>query len=140
VKQIRASLHTAPHCANQPAPFMHDAMMVSVHKYRWMDPLVSHLCSQINIWGPFGWNYKPVKKHCWLIFYKRKILFRLKKISRIRRIISQMNRVILYPLSPTSTAGTLIPAGPIPCMHLLSSVTLKQLAGPHSSVKLLKLF
>jgi hypothetical protein len=29
--------------------------------------------------GPFGWNYKPAKKHCWLIFCERKILFRLKK-------------------------------------------------------------
>jgi hypothetical protein len=28
---------------------------------------------------PFGWNYKPAEKHCWLIFYERKILFRLKK-------------------------------------------------------------
>jgi hypothetical protein len=27
----------------------------------------------------FGWNYKPAEKHCWLIFYERKILFRLKK-------------------------------------------------------------
>jgi hypothetical protein len=29
--------------------------------------------------GPFGWNYKPAEKHCWLIFCERKILFRLKK-------------------------------------------------------------
>jgi hypothetical protein len=29
--------------------------------------------------APFCWNYKPAKKHCWLIFYERKILFRLKK-------------------------------------------------------------
>jgi hypothetical protein len=29
--------------------------------------------------APFGWNYKPVEKHCWLIFCERKILFRLKK-------------------------------------------------------------
>jgi hypothetical protein len=29
--------------------------------------------------GPFGWNYKPVEKYCWLIFCERKILFRLKK-------------------------------------------------------------
>jgi hypothetical protein len=29
--------------------------------------------------GPFGWNYKPAEKHCWLIFCDRKILFRLKK-------------------------------------------------------------
>jgi hypothetical protein len=28
---------------------------------------------------PFGWNYKPAGKHCWLIFCERKILFRLKK-------------------------------------------------------------
>jgi hypothetical protein len=28
---------------------------------------------------PFGWNYKPAEKHCWLIFCERKILFRLKK-------------------------------------------------------------
>jgi hypothetical protein len=27
----------------------------------------------------FGWNYKPAEKHCWLIFYERKILFWLKK-------------------------------------------------------------
>jgi hypothetical protein len=29
--------------------------------------------------NPFGWNYKPAEKHCWLIFCERKILFRLKK-------------------------------------------------------------
>jgi hypothetical protein len=29
--------------------------------------------------GPFGWNYKPAEKHCWLIFCERKILFQLKK-------------------------------------------------------------
>jgi hypothetical protein len=29
--------------------------------------------------GPFGWNYKPAKKHCWLIFCERKKMFRLKK-------------------------------------------------------------
>jgi hypothetical protein len=29
--------------------------------------------------APFGWNYKPPEKHYWLIFYERKILFRLKK-------------------------------------------------------------
>jgi hypothetical protein len=28
---------------------------------------------------PFGWNYKPAEKHCWLIFYERKMLFRLNK-------------------------------------------------------------
>jgi hypothetical protein len=28
---------------------------------------------------PFGWNYKPAEKHCWLIFCERKILFWLKK-------------------------------------------------------------
>jgi hypothetical protein len=28
---------------------------------------------------PFGWNYKPAEKYCWLIFCERKILFRLKK-------------------------------------------------------------
>jgi hypothetical protein len=28
---------------------------------------------------PFGWNYKPAEKHCWLIFCERKMLFRLKK-------------------------------------------------------------
>jgi hypothetical protein len=33
----------------------------------------------INVKGPFGWNYKPAEKQCWLIFYERKILFRLKK-------------------------------------------------------------
>jgi hypothetical protein len=26
-----------------------------------------------------GWNYKPAEKHCWLIFFEKKILFRLKK-------------------------------------------------------------
>jgi hypothetical protein len=29
--------------------------------------------------APFGWNYKPAEKHCWLIFCERKILFRLKQ-------------------------------------------------------------
>jgi hypothetical protein len=29
--------------------------------------------------APFGWNYKPAEKHCWLIFFERKILFQLKK-------------------------------------------------------------
>jgi hypothetical protein len=29
--------------------------------------------------APFGWNYKPAEKHCWLIFCERKILFQLKK-------------------------------------------------------------
>jgi hypothetical protein len=28
---------------------------------------------------PFGWADKPAEKHCWLICYERKILFRLKK-------------------------------------------------------------
>jgi hypothetical protein len=28
---------------------------------------------------PFGWNYKPAEKHCWLIFCERKIIFQLKK-------------------------------------------------------------
>jgi hypothetical protein len=28
---------------------------------------------------PFGVNYKSAEKHCCLIFYERKILFRLKK-------------------------------------------------------------
>jgi hypothetical protein len=28
---------------------------------------------------PFDWNYKPAQKYCWLIFFKRKILFWLKK-------------------------------------------------------------
>jgi hypothetical protein len=32
--------------------------------------------------GPFGWNYKPAEKHCWLIFCERKILFRLKKQAK----------------------------------------------------------
>jgi hypothetical protein len=27
----------------------------------------------------FGWNYKPAEKYCWLIFYERKIVLRLKK-------------------------------------------------------------
>jgi hypothetical protein len=53
----------------------------------------------------FGWNYKPAEKHCWLIFCERKILFRLKKTSWIRRIISQMNRTAVvigraYLISP----------------------------------------
>jgi hypothetical protein len=29
--------------------------------------------------APFGWNYKPAEKHCWLIFLREKKLFRLKK-------------------------------------------------------------
>jgi hypothetical protein len=29
--------------------------------------------------APFGWNYKPAEKYCWLILCERKILFRLKK-------------------------------------------------------------
>jgi hypothetical protein len=29
--------------------------------------------------APFGWADKPAEKHCWLICYERKILFRLKK-------------------------------------------------------------
>jgi hypothetical protein len=29
--------------------------------------------------APFGWNYNPAEKHCWLIFRERKILFWLKK-------------------------------------------------------------
>jgi hypothetical protein len=37
-------------------------------------PSVQHFTKE-----PFGWNYKPAEKHCWLIFYERKILFRLKK-------------------------------------------------------------
>jgi hypothetical protein len=45
--------------------------------------------------GPFGWNYKPAEKHCWLIFCERKILFRLKKTRRIRWIISQMNKAYM---------------------------------------------
>jgi hypothetical protein len=28
---------------------------------------------------PFGCADKPTEKHCWLIYYERKILFRLKK-------------------------------------------------------------
>jgi hypothetical protein len=35
-----------------------------------------------NIMAPFGWNYKPAEKHCWLIFCERKILFRLKKQAK----------------------------------------------------------
>jgi hypothetical protein len=34
----------------------------------------------------FGWNYKPAEKYCWLIFCESE------KTSRIRWIISQMNR------------------------------------------------
>jgi hypothetical protein len=33
-------------------------------------------CSETK--EPFGWNYKPAEKHCWLIFCERKILFWLK--------------------------------------------------------------
>jgi hypothetical protein len=40
---------------------------------------------------PFGWNYKPAEKHCWLIFLKKNNI-PIKKISWTRRIISQMNR------------------------------------------------
>jgi hypothetical protein len=29
--------------------------------------------------APFGWPDKPAEKYCWLIYYERKILFRLKK-------------------------------------------------------------
>jgi hypothetical protein len=36
-------------------------------------------CIGQEISEPFGWNYKPAEKHCWLIFRERKILFRLKK-------------------------------------------------------------
>jgi hypothetical protein len=32
----------------------------------------------MNTVAPFGWNYKPAEKHCWLIFCERKILFWLK--------------------------------------------------------------
>jgi hypothetical protein len=32
-----------------------------------------------KISAPFGCNYKPAEKYCWLIFYERKILFWLKK-------------------------------------------------------------
>jgi hypothetical protein len=35
--------------------------------------------SSLALSAPFGWNYKPAEKHCWLIFCERKILFRLKK-------------------------------------------------------------
>jgi hypothetical protein len=38
---------------------------------------MSHISSFTK--APFGWNYKPAEKHCWLIFCERKILFRLKK-------------------------------------------------------------
>jgi hypothetical protein len=36
-------------------------------------------CNSQGTVAPFGWNYKPAEKHCWLIFCERKILFRLKK-------------------------------------------------------------
>jgi hypothetical protein len=38
--------------------------------------------SFIETLAPFGWNRKPVEKHCWLIFCERKILFRLKKQAK----------------------------------------------------------
>jgi hypothetical protein len=36
-------------------------------------------CFRFHSMEPFGWNYKPAEKHCWLIFCERKILFWLKK-------------------------------------------------------------
>jgi hypothetical protein len=64
----------------------------------------AHSCSQRSeTLAPFGWNYKPAEKHCLLIFCERKILFRLKKTSWIRRIISQMNGVINEPEVVTFT-------------------------------------
>jgi hypothetical protein len=46
--------------------------------------IISRVCDNFVTWRkrlkvPFGWNYKPAEKHCWLIFCERKILFRLKK-------------------------------------------------------------
>jgi hypothetical protein len=41
--------------------------------------LVATCVASNHTLGPFGWNYKPAEKHCWLIFCERKILFRLKK-------------------------------------------------------------
>jgi hypothetical protein len=44
---------------------------------------------------PFGWADKPAEKYCWLICCERKILFRLKKTSWKRRIISRINRAFV---------------------------------------------
>jgi hypothetical protein len=33
----------------------------------------------LQILAPFGCADKPAEKHCWLIYYERKTLFRLKK-------------------------------------------------------------
>jgi hypothetical protein len=41
-------------------------------------PDMGLLCWRLTL-EPFGWNYKPAEKHCWLIFCERKILFWLKK-------------------------------------------------------------
>jgi hypothetical protein len=38
--------------------------------------------TRLTLLEPFGWNYKLAEKYCWLIFYERKILFRLKKQAK----------------------------------------------------------
>jgi hypothetical protein len=34
---------------------------------------ITHPCTKTM--GPFGWNYKPAEKHCWLIFLREKYCF-----------------------------------------------------------------
>jgi hypothetical protein len=57
----------------------------SVAKERESGPMLEEWTSSAvengpnDLLAPFGWNYKPAEKHCWLIFCERKILFRLKK-------------------------------------------------------------
>jgi hypothetical protein len=33
------------------------------------------ICKARMAMEPFGWNYKPPEKHCWLIFCERKYCF-----------------------------------------------------------------
>jgi hypothetical protein len=48
-------------------------------KSRW-EPIPSEADAEATAaLAPFGWNYKPAEKHCWLIFCERKIMFWLKK-------------------------------------------------------------
>jgi hypothetical protein len=41
----------------------------------WMLHACMHANKYVRSMAPFGWNYKPAEKHCWLIFCERKILF-----------------------------------------------------------------
>jgi hypothetical protein len=50
----------------------------TVQHFRWGKVSTVLLCLVLTV-EPFGWNYKPAEKHCWLIFCERKILFWLKK-------------------------------------------------------------